>query len=146
MSMSAFAHATAAAGSGGGALVVNLDASYSASDLDATFPYSSTAGFLIGNNGNLSRLQGTTYTDVNGWLASGAAGDVQVSITKTGGSETATGMTSGTWYTCSTSMEFTITNTTIGIKDWSGTLAFRVAATQASLDSATITLTCTNES
>lgn len=123
-------------------LLVDLaDASYSATGVDLTTPYSASAGFRINSDGTLERYVNGSYFAVEAWLESGSAADVECRIVKSSGTDTASGMTNAVWYNCGTTREFTISRNSIGDSNWVGTLEFRPAGGGSNLDSATMTLT-----
>lgn len=116
---------------------------------DSATPYVSEAGYRINSNGYLeSRLReggaGATYSNIELWLESGAAADFDVKVTKTGGTGTIVGMTDATWYNCGTTQNAYISRTTFGTTTWTGTITFRYAG-GAEIDSASISMSCTNE-
>jgi hypothetical protein len=84
---------------------------------------------------------GTTSStgEANGtWLTAGSASEVEVSLSGTG--DTPTGSALGTWLNCGTTRAWTLTQSVLGSKSFSGTLTFRNATTLEELDTATLTI------
>jgi hypothetical protein len=85
------------------------------------------------------------YTDQELWLESGSASDVQVYCTYTG--DAPAGSATSTWLDCSSSTYWGVSTSGSGYesKSCTLTLTFRNKNTQATLDTATITLNANTE-
>ena len=139
MSMSAFAHATAA----GAGLTANL---VSFNVFDVGIGRSATAGVRLLSTGAQQRRVNATYTTETTWLTSGANTDFEVWCTVNSGTLT-TGTATGEWLALSSSREWNIAVPSgFNFKEANITLQIRLSASPFTvLDSSTHNLDVTTE-
>lgn len=108
------------------------------------------AGVHVQRDGYVDELvNGVSWVAQNGgteWIdnnASDIGDDYEVKLTKSSGTDPA-GPTLGSWHTISTTREWTLTQTTWGVKTFSGTMEIREIADTGNSVSASVTITANN--
>ncbi len=135
-----------------GTLALNALAS---SDFDLTSPYSSTAGVRVLTTGAVQEIIVDTWTSqnagvewINGFFGSDVASnyEVQLAGSFTTGSGTISGPTLSSYHTISTTRQWTLTRTLVGIATWEGTMTIREIADTSNNVSASVFLNVENGS
>lgn len=103
-----------------------------------------TAGYRLTSSGLARRRNGATYTTLETWLLSGLASAYEARATVQSG--TLTNGITGTWLSLSSDREWSCVDTSPGDGPVEASLLIEIrAASGATLDSATVSLTATSD-
>lgn len=106
----------------------------------APTPGSATNGYRLNSNGKVyTESPSGTFNYIEDWVTpNGAASNYEALVTVTSG--TLSSGTSGSWVALSSTRDWTVTRSTLGLKSCTFTVDIRKVGTTTVLDSATITI------
>lgn len=124
---------------------IALPSSISSTGLDVTSPYFALAGVKVDTDGYMYRIVSNAWSLVSGsqyWINDKAAtkSNYQCRLTGTGSVPNYYGLSLNTWYTLSSDRAWGLSQTTVGLKSFSGTLEIREIADTSNIVSCSISL------